>query len=133
MARNAVASQGAGTTATQDVNVGGSEFLTILALVGPTATAAGDVVLGVQPYRQDKEDPTTYPGSTGPSTGTNQGSGPTIAPINLPTLETSAAVLVGGVAYVWSRYRVAGMHRVQIQVKNNNIAALPLEFNYDLG
>jgi hypothetical protein len=118
---------------TQDVVVGGSEFLTVLALAGPTATAAGDISVTLQQYRDDKADPVTYPGSTGPSSGTSTGSGPTIAPINVPTLETSAAVLVSNVAYVWARYRVAGLHRVQIQAKNNNVGTLPVEIDFDLG
>lgn len=126
-------SQATGTTLTQDVNVSGVEFLTILALAGPTATAAGDITLVVQPYRDDKPDPVTYPGATGPSSGTNTGAGPTLAPIALPTLEASAAVLVANVAYVWARYRVAGMHRVQIQAKNNNAGTLPVEIDFDLG
>jgi hypothetical protein len=134
MARTvSVGNQGAGTTLTQDVRVGGSEFLSVLVLVGPTATAAGDAVLTVQPYRDDLADKTTYPGSTGPSSGTSTGTGPTLAPITLPTLENAAAVLVSNIAYVWARYRVAGLHTVQIQAKNNNVAGLPVEIDYDLG
>ena len=127
------ASQTTGTTLTQDVAVGGSEYLSVLALAGPTAGAAGDITLAVQPYRDDKPDPVTYPGATGPSSGTTMGAGPTLAPISLPTLDSAAAVLVSGVAYVWARYRVAGLHRVQIQAKNNNAGTLPVEIDYDLG
>jgi hypothetical protein len=126
-------SQTTGTTLTQDVRCGGSEFLSVLALAGPTATAAGDITLVVQPYRDDLADKTTYPGSTGPSSGTSTGAGPTLAPIALPVLETTAAVLVGNVAYVYARYRVAGLHSVQIQAKNNNVGTLPVEIDYDLG
>lgn len=130
---NKTASQATGTTLLQDVNVSGVEFLTILALAGPTATAAGDITLVVQPYRDDKADATTYPGSTGPSSGTSTSAGPTLAPIALPTLESTAAVLVSNIAYVFARYRVAGLHRVQIQAKNNNAGTLPVEIDFDLG
>ena len=118
----------------QDVVVGGSEYLTILAVVGPTATALGDVAVQLQQYRDDKADPVTYPGSTGPSSGTTTGAGPTLAPINIPTLEAQATnVLSGGLAYAWVRYRVAGLHRVQIQVQQKNVSALPVEIDFDLG
>jgi hypothetical protein len=125
--------QAAGTALNQYVNVSGSEYLSVLVLVGPTATAAGDAVLTVQPYRDNAADPSTYPGATGPSTGTSTSAGPTLAPITLPTLENAAAVLVSNVAYIWARYRVAGLHAVQIQAKNNNVAGLPVEIDYDLG
>lgn len=133
MALKQVASLAAAATTTQDVVVGGSEYLTVIALIGPTATALGDAILTVQPYRDDKPDPTTYPGSVGPSSGTSTGSGPTLAPISLPALDTVANVLVGNIAYAFSRFRVAGLHRVQIQLKNNNVAALPAEIDFDLG
>jgi hypothetical protein len=120
-------------TLTQDVRVGGAEFLSVLCLAGPTATAASDISFIVQPYRDDLADKTTYPGSTGPSSGTNTGAGPTLAPISLPTLETAAAVLVSNVAYIWARYRVAGLHTVQIIAKNNNVGTLPVEIDFDLG
>jgi hypothetical protein len=120
-------------TLTQDVRVGGAEFLSVLCLAGPTATAAGDISFTVQPYRDDLADKTTYPGSVGPSSGTSTGAGPTLAPIALPVLESSAAVLVSNVAYVWARYRVAGLHTVQIIAKNNNVGTLPVEIDFDLG
>lgn len=136
MARVTAASQGAGTTFTQYVNVSGTEYLSVLVLVGSVAsaaTAAGDAILTLQPFRDTAGDPSTYPGGTGPSTGTSTSAGPALAPITLPVLESAAAVLVSSVAYVWARYRVAGLHAVQIQAKNNNVAALPVEINYDLG
>jgi hypothetical protein len=119
MARVASASVNAGATLNQDVNVGGSEFLTVLVQVGNSgsaAGAAGDSSVTVQQY----VDPAS-------------GQTPVLAPINIPTLETSAAVLVGSTAYVWARYRVSGISRVQIQAKNNNAAAKPVEIDYDLG
>lgn len=104
---------------TQDVQLGGTEFLTVIVQVGNAgnaAGAAGDAIVTVQQYI----DP--------PTTGS-----PVLAPINIPALETSAAVLVGSTAWVWSRFRVAGTSRVQIQAKNNNVAGKPVEIDYDLG
>jgi hypothetical protein len=104
----------------QDVQLGGSEFLTITAVVGTAAsaaTAAGDVVLTVAPYLDDAT-PAAPVGS--------------VSPLPLPTLESAAAVLVASRAYVFARYRVAGINRVQIQVKNNNAAAKPVEANFDI-
>lgn len=129
-------SQATTTSLVQDVNVGGVEFLSVLALAGSAGTpaaAGGDITVIVQPYREDKPDPTTYPGSVGPSSGTNTGAGPTLAPIPLPVLESTAAVLVAGVALVFARYRVAGLHRVQIKATNNNAGTLPVEIDFDTG
>lgn len=109
-------SQATTTTLTQDVKLAGSEFLTVLAQAGPTATAAGDITLTVQQYVD----------------AANTGD-PVLAPINIPTLETSAAVLVGGIAYVWARFRVSGISKAQIQAKNNNVGTLPVEIDFDLG
>lgn len=119
MARAANSSITAGSTLTQDVNVGGSEWLTILVQVGNAGNAAGaatDAVLSVQQY-----------------VDTSGGGNFAVAPINIPTVESSAAVLVGSTAYVWARYRVSGITRVQIQAKNNNAAAKPVEIDFDLG
>lgn len=119
MAKTTSASVNAGSTLTQDVNTGGSEFLTVIAQVGNAgnaAGAAGDVVLTVQAY-VDGDTKTPF----------------VLAPINVPTLESTAAVLVGSTAYVFQRYRVSGLAKVQLQAKNNNVAAKPVEIDFDLG
>lgn len=120
MARKASPSVAAGGLLTQDVGVGGIEYLTVLAQVGNAGSAAGaaaDASVAVQQY-VDSGNPDGLP---------------VLAPINLPTLESTAAVLVGSTAYVWARYRVAGINKVQIQAKNNNAAAKPVEIDFDLG
>lgn len=111
----------AGASLTQDVQLGGTEFLTVTALVGSAgnaAGAAGDVSVTVSPYLDDAT-PATPLGS--------------VSPLPLPVLESAAAVLVASRAVIFARYRVSGISRVQIAVKNNNVAAKPAEANFDLG
>lgn len=112
------------TTATlnQDVAVGGTEWLTVIAIVGTAAAAAGaagDVSVSVLPYLDDQV----------------AGTGPSLVPttLALPTTESVAAVLAASRAYVFIRVRVAGLSRVQIQAKNNNAATKPVEINFGLG
>lgn len=119
MARTASASVAAGTALSQDVNVGGTEFLTVVVQVGSAgspATAAGDASLAVQPY--------VDPAAPGPQV---------VTPVNLPTLESTAAALSSNVARLFARYRVSGLSKVRMQATNNNIAALPVEIDFDLG
>lgn len=121
MARVTSASVAPSGTLTQDVATGGSEFLTVTALVGTVAAAAGaagDVTLTVSPYLDDAT-PAVPTGS--------------VSALPLPSVESAAAVLVASRAVVFARYRVSGINRVQIAVKNNNVAAKPAEANFDLG
>lgn len=121
MARVTSSSVAAGATLNQDVQLGGNEWLTVIAVVGTSgnaAGAAGDVSVNVLPYLDD-----AAPGS---STGT-------LSPLTLGTADTVAATLSSSRAYILARYRVAGLRRVQIQAKNNNAGAKPVEINFDLG
>jgi hypothetical protein len=98
----------AGASLTQDVNVGGSELLTVTGLVGSAASAAGaagDVVVTVQPYMDDEK---------------SDASGGTLSDALVPALETGAAVLASSKAQQVVRFRVAGFRKVRINVKNNN-------------
>jgi hypothetical protein len=96
MARKVSSSIAAGTTITQDVVTGGSEFLTIIGVIGPTATASGDVVITLQPYLDNPD-------------GSDQSQ--TLADVLVPALESGAAVLTNNKAQQIVRYRVAGEHR----------------------
>jgi len=116
----------AGGTMTQDVHVAGEDFLTVIAQIGPTATAAGDVSVTVTPFLADLES-------------TDHGGGPTLAPAAMVlTQDTTApgiaAALAAGVASVMVRVRVTGIDKVRITLKNNNATtALPgrLDFYFD--
>lgn len=106
---------------TQDVALGGSEFLTVIGVVGSAGNAAGasgDVVISVQPYLDDEK---------------SDSSGGTLADVLLPALETGTAVLANSAAQQFMRFRVSGLRKVRINVKNNNIAAKPVIANFDLG
>ncbi len=110
---------------TQDVATAGEDFLTVIADVGPGATAATDVSVGVVPYLTDYEP-------------TDHGNGPTLADTGLDLVQTTvdpgvAAYLAGGHARVMVRVRVTGVERVQLQVTNHNTSALParVDFYFD--
>lgn len=105
-----------GATLNQDVVLGASEWLTVIAIVGPTATAAADVSVNVQPYTDESSTVA-----------------PVLAPLNLPTADAVAAVLSASRAYIFARYRVAGIRKVQIQAKNANVGALPVEIDFQIG
>ena len=56
MARVSNSSVAAGTALTQDIQLGGSEWLAVVGVVGNAAnaaTAAGDVIIWAQPYLDD--------------------------------------------------------------------------------
>jgi len=109
----------AGGTMTQDVVVGGSEFLTVIGTLGPTAAAAGDVSISVQPYLDNPN-------------GADQGQ--TLSDATVPALETGTAVLANSKAQQVVRFRVSGMRKVQVVLKNNNATtALPGRVDFDLG
>jgi hypothetical protein len=111
----------AGASLTQVVAVGGSEFLTVLGVVGAAgnaASASGDVVVSVQPFMDDEK---------------SDSSGGTLSDALIPALETGTAVLANNAAQQFMRFRVTGLRKVQISVKNNNVAAKPVIANFDLG
>lgn len=112
---------GAGGTLNQDLDTGAEEWLTVIAVVGSAAnaaSAAGDVSVNVLPYLDD---------ATGPLGAR------TLSPLNLPTADAVAAVLSSSRAYILGRFRISGLSKVQIQAKNNNAAAKPVEINYFTG
>lgn len=110
----------AGGTLTQDVYTGASEWLLVIGILGPTAAAAGDVSVSVQPYLDDHGD-TNNPG-------------PTLSDIPLGTDASSvAAVLANNKAQVLSRFRVAGLRKVRVTLKNNNATtALPGQLDFQM-
>lgn len=121
MARAANASIAAGSSLTQDVFTGGSETLTVIGVVGNAANAAGaagDVVISVQPFLDD---------------AVRQDQTPTLADVLLPSIETGVAVLANSRAQQLVRFRVSGINRVRIFIKNNNAAAKPVEADFGLG
>lgn len=115
-----------------DVSTEGLEDLTVIGQIGPTATAAGDVAVTVQPYLSDYQDSAWRSGS-----GTNDGpqTDPALADVGLDLVPTTiypgvSAYLSGGVARVMVRIRVVGFAAVRITLKNNNVAALPGRIDY---
>jgi len=120
MARVSNSSVAAGTALTQDIQLGGSEWLAVVGVVGNAAnaaTAAGDVIIWAQPYLDDAVNNNL----------------PTLADITMFPDATNVAVLANSRAQHLVRFRVAGLRKVRIFVKNNNAAAKPVEANYDLG
>lgn len=113
----------AGGKLTQDVRTASSDFLTVIADLGPTATAAGDVSVKVIPYLTDLES-------------TDHGNGPTLADTGLALVQDTndpgvAAYLASGHARVMVRVRLQGIERVQLQLTNNNATtALPARLDW---
>lgn len=108
---------------TQDVAVGETENLVVTAVVGNAsnaAGAAGDVSIQVFPILDDAVQLTPDAPAT-------------VIPIAITASDTGAAVLSANRAYTWGRFKVGGFYRVQIQVKNNNASAKPVEISYQLG
>jgi hypothetical protein len=129
MARKSSGVAGVATTATlnQDVFVGGTEYLTVIGVVGSVANAAGaagDVSVQVFPYLDDLQSDLISP-----TNGTLE----SLTALPLTAVDTVAAVLAGSRAQILSRYRVTGIRRVQIQVKNNNVATKPVEIDFNTG
>lgn len=119
------ASVAASGNLTQNVVTAGEDFLTVIGDLGPTATAASDITVGVVPYLADYES-------------TDHGNGPTLADTGLDLVQTTvdpgvAAYLANGHARMMVRVRVTGIDQVQLQLTNHNAAALParLDFYFD--
>jgi hypothetical protein len=107
-----------GASLTQDVAVGGSETLTVVGVVGSVANAAGastDVVISVQPYHDDEK---------------SDSSAGTLADVLIPAIETGTAVLANSAAQQFARFRVSGLRKVRISVKNNNAASKPVVMTF---
>lgn len=117
-----VGSIATGSSLTVDMPVGGNEWLTVIGVVGTAASPAalaGDVAVTVQPFLQDA------------STGAPDNS--TLSDLVLAPIDTVAAVFANNRAQTLSRFRVAGLTRVRIFVKNNNAATKPVEADLNLG
>jgi hypothetical protein len=120
MARAVSTGIATGASLTEDVALGGVEWLTVIGVVGNAASAAGasgDVGITVQPYLED---------AVGTAT-------PTLADVLVPATDTGVAVLANSRAQQIVRFRVAGIRKVRIFVKNNNAATKPVEADYHLG
>lgn len=126
----------AGGTMFLDVSVEGEDQLTVIGDLGPTATAAGDVTVAVQPYLSDYMDPARQSGSGG-SDGVQ--ADPALADAGLDLVQTTiypgvAAYLAGGHARVLVRVEVTGFDKVRVVLTNHNATtALParLDVFYD--
>lgn len=118
----------AGGTLTFDLFVEGEDQLTVIGDLGPTATAAGDVSIAVQPYRADYIDGATQSGS-----GQTGGAiaDPALADAGLDLVQTTiypgvAAYLASGHSRVMVRVDVTGFDKVRIVLTNHNATtALP--------
>ena len=112
-----------GGTLVQDVTVEGADEITVIGDLGPTATAAGDVTVAVQPYLADNE-------------ASDKGNGPTLADAGLDLVQTTiypgvAAYLTGGHARVMVRVDVKGFTKVRLVLTNHNATtALPARLDY---
>ena len=114
-----------GGTLVQDVNVEGEDEITVIGTLGPTAAAASDVSVSVQPYLADNE-------------ATDKGNGPTLADAGLDLVQTTiypgvAAYLnaTDHIARVMVRVDVKGFSKVRLVLKNNNATtALPARLDY---
>jgi len=119
----------AGGTLTLDVDVEGEDELTVIADLGPTATAAGDVTVAVQPYLSDVMDPVRASGGDGTTGGAPND--PALADAGLDLVQTTiypgiAAYLAGGHARVMERVSVTGFIKVRVVLTNHNATtALP--------
>ena len=113
----------AGGTLVQDVTVEGADEITVIGDLGPTATAAGDVSVAVQPYLADNEL-------------TDYGNGPALADAGLDLVQTTiypgvAAYLASGHARVMVRVDVKGFTKVRLVLTNHNATtALPARLDY---
>lgn len=111
---NGAATLGAGTTAAADVDTTGYTYLTVLWSIGNAttpATASGDCIGTVAFYEDDGV--TAWPaGITGITPG--------LAAEYTPKAQT----LTSSVAYAAVRYNIAGVDRVSVMLKNNNVAPL---------
>lgn len=113
----------AGGTLVQDVTVEGEDEITVIGDLGPTATAASDVSIAVQPYLADNEP-------------TDHGNGPALADAGLDLVQTTiypgvAAYLASGHARVMVRVDVKGFSKVRLVLTNHNATtALPARLDY---
>jgi hypothetical protein len=92
-------SLGTGVSTTYDVEVSGSDFLTVQGDL--TGAALGDLVMTVQPFEED---------------------GVTLSSVVLTPIAASspANIFAGGHAYGIQKYDVTGIGRVRVFWKNNN-------------
>jgi hypothetical protein len=123
----------AGGTLTWDVDVEGMDEITVIGDLGPTATAAGDITVAIQPYLSDYQDGAWQSGS-----GTNDGyqNDPALADVGLDLVQTTiypgvAAYLSGGHARIMIRVDLKGFGKVRIVLTNHNATtALPARIDY---
>lgn len=119
----------AGGTLFLDLYVEGEDEITVIGDLGPTAAAAGDVSIAVQPYLSDVVDPVRASGGDDSVGGAYND--PALADAGLDLLQTTiypgvAAYLANGHARVMQRVNVKGFIKVRVVLKNNNATtALP--------
>lgn len=125
----------AGGTLTLDLMVEGEDQLTVIGDLGPTATAAGDITIAVQPFLSDYVDNARVSGS-GSTAGFVD---PALADAGLDLVQTTiypgvAAYLATGHARQMVRVDVTGFDKVRVVLTNHNATtALParLDVFYD--
>lgn len=119
----------AGGTLVLDVDVEGAEELTVIGDLGPTATAAGDITIAVQPYLSDVVDPVRA--SAGDDSTAGSYNDPALADAGLDLVQTTiypgvAAYLASGHARIMERVSVTGFIKVRVVLTNHNATtALP--------
>lgn len=123
----------AGGTLTWDIDVEGLDEITVIGDLGPTATAAGDITVAIQPYLADYQDGVWQSGG-----GTNEGvqNDPALADAGLDLVQTTiypgvAAYLASGHARVMVRVDLKGFGKVRLVLTNHNATtALPARIDY---
>ena len=123
----------AGGTFTWDIDVEGMDEITVIGDLGPTATAAGDITVAIQPYLSDYMDGAQQSGS-----GTNDGyqNDPALADAGLDLVQTTiypgvSAYLSGGHARVMVRVDLKGFGKVRLVLTNHNATtALPARLDF---
>lgn len=119
----------AGGTLTLDVDVEGQDELTVIGDLGPTAAAASDITIAVQPYLSDVVDPVRASGGDDSLAGPY--ADPALADAGLDLVQTTiypgvTAYLAGGHARVMERVSVTGFIKVRVVLTNHNATtALP--------
>jgi hypothetical protein len=117
----------AGGTLFIDQVVESFKEITVIGDLGPTATAAGDVSIKVQPFLADVEDVASISGSDSDDAYQSVG----LADAGLDLVQTTiypgvAAYLASGHSRVMQRLDVAGFIIVRVILTNNNATtALP--------
>lgn len=124
----------AGGTLVVDLYVEGEDELTVIGDLGPTAGAAGDITIAVQPYLSDYQDPVRS--SAGDDSTAGSHNDPALADAGLDLVQTTiypgvAAYLAGGHARIMERVQVKGLGKVRVVLTNHNATtALPARIDF---